>query len=106
MTSLKEIKKHFYGFMRKEFNENLADLVSGELYDQVLDDLIVRLVKSVMEDYPDAFNGESHTSTKKSVKKSKVQLFKRKKSLNERVAKTLSDNEYRGCGFSTMRCGG
>ena len=104
MTSLKEIKKEFYGFMRKKFNENLADLVSDELYDQVLDDLIVRLVKSVMEDYPAEFKGKKPETTP--TKKSKSKLFKRKKSLNKSVTETLSDNEYRGCGFSTMRCGG
>ena len=104
MTNIKGIKKDFYNFMDEKCEEAVGDLVSDELYDQVFDDLIVQLVKSVMDDYPAEFKGKKLETTP--TKKSKSKLFKRKKSLNKSVTETLSDNEYRGCGFSTMRCGG
>ena len=110
MTNIKEIKKDFYYFMDEKCEEAVGDLVSDELYDQVKDDLIVRLVKSVMKDYPDTFNGEKPKSTKKLVK-TKMKPSKRKSSLNERVTQQLSNSNCGSstvarCGFSTMRCGG
>lgn len=92
MTNIKEIKKDFYYFMDEKCEEAVGDLVSDSLYDQVKDDLIVRLVKSVMEDYPDAFNSEKLKSTKKLVK-TKTKPSKRKTSLNKSVTKNLSNNE-------------
>lgn len=102
MTNIKEIKKDFYNFMDEKCEEAVGDLVSDELYDQVKDNLIVQLVKSVMKDYPNKFNSENHTPTKKSVKP-KTKPYKGKKSLNERVAQQLVDNS---CGSSSVaRCG-
>lgn len=94
MTNIKEIKKDFYNFMDEKCEGAVGDLVSDEIYDRVRDDLIVRLIKNVMEDYPNEFTTEKHD------KKTKPQ--KRKKSLNQRVT-TYSSG--RSCGYSIGVCG-